>query len=162
MVTISSKRVAQAGLWYACARGRLEIVWRHIEANEGNTSSLFSSFLRWNFVKVCIVHDIDAYFTIWFFEKKLSKDFFFCLEQFLLRLFYSFPLYLFYTFFLHILSHFSVRHIFIVFNLFQHIYANLEKFRKLTHLKMTSERSKRLDLLALVFISKLISKKLRI
>ena len=40
-----------------------------------------------------------------------------CLEQFLLRLFYSFLLYIFSTF-LHILSHFSVRHIFIDFNLF--------------------------------------------
>ena len=40
-----------------------------------------------------------------------------CLEQFLLRLFYSFPLYIINTF-LHILSHFSVHHIFIDFNLF--------------------------------------------
>ena len=39
-----------------------------------------------------------------------------CLEQFLLPLFYSFPLYIFNTF-LHILSHFIVRHIFINFNL---------------------------------------------
>ena len=38
------------------------------------------------------------------------------LEQFLLR-FFLFPLYIFNTF-LHILSHFSVRHIFIDFNLF--------------------------------------------
>ena len=70
--------------------------------------------------------------------------------------FYFFPLYIFNTF-LYILSHFSVRHIFIDFNLFQHIYANLKIF---THLKMTSERSKRRDFLALVFISKSISKKL--
>jgi len=41
-----------------------------------NTGSLFSSFLRWHFVKVCILHDIDAYFTTSCFDKILSKDFF--------------------------------------------------------------------------------------
>ena len=40
-----------------------------------------------------------------------------CLEQFLLWLFYSFPLYIFNTF-LHIVSHFSVCHIFMDFNFF--------------------------------------------
>ena len=41
-----------------------------------------------------------------------------CLEQFFLQLvyFYSFPLYIFNTF-LHIVSYFSARHIFIYFNL---------------------------------------------
>ena len=54
-----------------------------------------------------------------------------CLEQFLLRLFHSFPLYIL-TFFLQIVSHFSVRHILIVFfNLLQHIYANLENLENL-------------------------------
>ena len=57
-----------------------------------------------------------------------------CLEQFLLRLFYSFPLYIFYTF-LHILSHFSVRHIVIVSYLFQHNYANLENLENLYSLE---------------------------
>ena len=42
----------------------LEIFWRHKHANEENTPSLFSCFLRWNFLKVCILHDIDSYFTI--------------------------------------------------------------------------------------------------
>ena len=50
--------------WYACVRGRLEILWRHKPANEENTRSLFSYFLRWIFLKVCILHDIDTYFTI--------------------------------------------------------------------------------------------------
>ena len=52
------------GHWCACVRGRLEIVWRHKHANEEITRSLFSCFLRWNFGKVCMLHDIDAYFTI--------------------------------------------------------------------------------------------------
>ena len=64
VVRISNKRVAQAGLQYACACGRLEIVWRHKDGKEGNMSSVFSCFLRWNFFKVGIVHDIDAFFTI--------------------------------------------------------------------------------------------------
>ena len=32
-------------------------------------------------MKVCIVHDIDAYFTISFVEKILSKDFFFLIKN---------------------------------------------------------------------------------
>ena len=75
-----------------------------------------------------------------------------CLQQILLRLFY-FSIVVHFNAFLHIVSHFSGRHIFIyTYNMFLHIYANLENF---THLKMTSERSKRRDVLALVlFISK--------
>ena len=60
----SNAPMTPEGLWYACVRGRLEIVWRHKHAKEENTRSLFSCFLRWNFLKVCMLHDIDAYFTI--------------------------------------------------------------------------------------------------
>ena len=62
--SLSNAPMTPEGHWYACVRGRLEIVWRHKHANEENTRSLFSCFLRWNFVKVCMLHDIDAYFTI--------------------------------------------------------------------------------------------------
>ena len=34
----------------------------------------FLVFPSVNFVKVCILHDIDAYFTISFFDKMLSKE----------------------------------------------------------------------------------------
>ena len=60
----SNAPMTPEGLWCACVRGRLEIVWRHSHAKEENTRSLFSCFLRWNFLKVCILHDRDAYFTI--------------------------------------------------------------------------------------------------
>ena len=60
----SNTQMTPEGLWYACVRGRLEIVWRHKHAKEENTRSLFSCFLRWNVLKVCMLHDIHAYFTI--------------------------------------------------------------------------------------------------
>ena len=62
--SLSNAPMTPENHWYACVRGRLEIVWRHKHANEENTHSLFSCFLRWKFVKVCMLRDIDAYFTI--------------------------------------------------------------------------------------------------
>ena len=59
-----TRQMTPEGYWCACVRGLLEIVWRHKHANEENTRSLFSRFLRWNFVKVCMLHDIDAHFTM--------------------------------------------------------------------------------------------------
>ena len=50
-----------AGHWYAYTSGRLEILWRHKEANEEKQRLHSSCFLRWNFAKVCILTD---YFTI--------------------------------------------------------------------------------------------------
>ena len=55
----------------------------------------------------------------------------------------------------HVLSHFSIHDI---FNCLQYIYAKVFIFY--SHLKMALERSKRRDLLAFIFITKSISKKL--
>ena len=75
-----------------------------------------------------------------------------CLEHFLLRLLYFiFSLYIFSIVCFLTLSH--IFHHILAFALFKHIYANF------THLKMISERSKRRDFLAVVFISKSIAKK---
>ena len=62
--SLSNAPVTPEGHWYACAHGHLEIVWRHKHPKEENTRSLFPCFLRWDFLKVCMLHDIDAYFTI--------------------------------------------------------------------------------------------------
>ena len=62
--SFSNAPMTPEGHWYACVRGRLEIVWRHKHANQENTRSLFSCFLWWNFLKVCMLRDIDAYITI--------------------------------------------------------------------------------------------------
>ena len=75
--SLSNTPMTPEGHWYACARGHLEIVWCHKHANKENTRSLFSCFLQWNFVKVCMLHDIDAYFTIYFFWQNCIKDLFF-------------------------------------------------------------------------------------
>ena len=57
--SFSNAPMTPEGYWYACVRGRLEIVWRHKHANEENTRSLFSCFLQWNFLKVCMLHALD-------------------------------------------------------------------------------------------------------
>ena len=77
-----------------------------------------------------------------------------CLEQFVPRLFHSFIPLFFYSLPLYIVYTFSHILAFATFYRLQLASTYLCWFGKLTHLKMTSERSKRRDFLALAFISK--------
>ena len=75
--SLSKAPMRQEGHWYARARCSLKILWHHKAANEEKQRILyiFSCFLRWNFLKAWVLHNIYAYFRISFFDKISSRDF---------------------------------------------------------------------------------------
>ena len=61
VVRISITPLASVDLWYACTRGRLEIVWRHKLANGENTLTLLvfpSVKFRYTLWSRCLLHNI--------------------------------------------------------------------------------------------------------
>ena len=56
--SFSNAPTTPEGHWYACVRGCLEILWHHKHANEENTRSFFSCFLRWSF--------FESLYALWY------------------------------------------------------------------------------------------------
>ena len=98
--SLSNTPMTSEGHWYmyACTRGCLDILWHHKYASEENMCSIFTCFLQWNFVKVCILHDIDAYFTnINYLQNFIRRFLFFKLKKWNCTIFKN-PLHKFFIF----------------------------------------------------------------